>query len=146
MLKNLSIKIFLFLREFFFKFFIGRIKMIKYENKYYPINFFLPYIFYIVLEQAQVKYVYLNDNIYFYQDYLFNDPIFPPLLSFTIDGKNMMSNIKNFKGNVPLTYFLYENNIIKPKQIDLSYWVNGSIKVKNIKNIEIYNYLKDIFD
>ena len=70
--------------------------MIKFGNKYYPINF-LPYIFSFILEQIQVKYVYLNDNIYFYQDYLYDIKILPPIMKFKIDDKDVSSSIKNYK-------------------------------------------------
>ena len=138
--------IFLYLRELFIKFIFGKIKMIKCKNQYYPINFFLPYIFSFILEYFQMNYVYIYDNINFYQDYTYDIPMFPPILSFNIDGNNMMNTIKNYKSNIPVSFFLYDNRIIKPKLITINYWNSGSLKVKNIKNLEIYNSLKDIFD
>tara|TARA_B110000908_G_C10132857_1_gene393040 strand:+ start:22 stop:462 length:441 start_codon:yes stop_codon:yes gene_type:complete len=146
MIHKKLISIFLLFRNGFMKYIFGKITMIHFNDKCLPINFFLPYIFFIFLEFIKLKYVYKYDNIYHYQDYTNIEILLPPILSFKIAGNDKITILKNYKSNIPVIYFLYNNNLCNTKLCELTYWYKGSIKEKTIKNIEVYNCLYDIFD
>ena len=139
------VPIYLYMRGLIMKFIFGRINMINFKQTYYPVNFYLPYLFTFLLEFFGLNYVYCYDNIYHYQDYVNDIKMFPPILSFNIDGKDVSGIIKNFKSNVPVVYFLYYCKLLNTKNTEIKYWANGSIMDKQIKNIESYNSLNDIF-
>ena len=137
---------YLHIRNLIMKFIFGKITMINFNNTYYPVRFFLPYACFFILEFFNFNYVYTYDNIFHYQDYVNDIKLLPPILSFKIDGKDVSNNIKNFKSNVPIIYFLYCCKLFNTKNTEISYWSNGSIKNKQLKNIESHNSLNDIFD
>ena len=139
------VPIYLYMRGFVMKFIFGRITMINFKQTYYPVNFYLPFLFTFFLEFFKLNYVYCYDNIYHYQDYVNDIKMLPPILSFNIDGKDVSNIIKNFKSNVPIVYFLHYCKLLNTKNTEIKYWADGSITDKQIKNIESYNSLNDIF-
>ena len=145
MLYQKFLQLFLYMRELIMKYFFGRIVMVNYCNTYYPINYFIPYLTSFILEYLNITYVYMVDDIYSCMDYNYDVKILPPMLSFKIDGISILDNIKNYKGNVPILFILYKNKILSPKEVNISYFMDGSIKNKKLTNIENYNSLQDIF-
>lgn len=145
MLNQKILQLFLFLRELIMKYLFGRIVMVNYGNTYYPINYFIPYLVSFILEYFNITYVYMFDDIYNCMDYNNDVKILPPMLSFKINNINILDKLKNYKGNVPILFILYKNKILSPKDVNISYFLNGSIKNKKITNIENYNLLQDIF-
>lgn len=140
------IQLYIFLRDLVMRFIFGKITMINYNQTYYPVPFFLPYFISFFLEFVNLKYVYYYDEIHHYQDYINDIKILPPIMKFKIDDKDVSSSIKNYKSNIPIIYFLFNYKLLNTKNTELSYWKDGSIKNKEIKNLEIYNSLNDIFD
>tara|TARA_B110000879_G_C11172672_1_gene514380 strand:+ start:1842 stop:2204 length:363 start_codon:yes stop_codon:yes gene_type:complete len=120
--------------------------MINFKHTYYPVNFFLPYFTVFILDFFNLKYVYCYDNIHHYQDNINKINLLPPILTFKIDGKEISGQIKDFKSNIPIIYLLYYCKLLNTNMTEITYWHNGKIENKKIKNIENYNSLNDIFD
>ena len=136
---------YLIIREFVLKYVFGKITMLNFNNTYYPVKFFLPYIFFIILEFLKISYVYQFDNINYFQDYKTNNFIIPPIIEFKIDGINYIENIKKYQANVPIIYFLHDNKIDNPINIQIRYFNNGCMEDKTLKNLLNFNNFKDIF-
>ena len=142
----MTTKYLIFIREFFLKYIFGKIVMLNYYQTYYVCPFFIPYIFSFILECFNINYVYTYDKFYNYQDYKNNVILLPPILNFKIDNKDLLDILKDYKSNIPIVFILDINNIINPKLTEITYFNNGVMKKKDIKNIEKYDSLKDIFD
>ena len=145
MLYQKFVRLFIFFRELIMTFLFGKIEMVNYCNTFYPIKFFVPYMLSFFLEYFKISYVYKVDNIYSYIDYNYDVKMLPPIISFKIDGVSILDNIKNYKGNVPMIFILYNNKLLHPKNTEISYFDKGVIKNKKIENIQNFNNLQDVF-
>lgn len=137
---------YLILRELILKYIFGRIKMLNFKNTYYPVRFYLPYLCSFLLEFFTINYIYQYDNINYFQDYEYNNIVLPPLLSFKINGKDYIGQIKKYQSNVPIIYFLHDNKIVTPTETEITYFSEGSMKNKNIKNLLNFTNFRDIFN
>ena len=144
------IQMILYFRECIYKYFFGKVIVIKHNNKFYFIkkNIFVPYLFYFLLNLSKKEYVYKYDNIYFYNDFKNKIDLLPPLLKFEINGKSYTDKIKNYKSNIPFKVFLQLENIKDVKKITYTALSNPlDIKEKNLDldNLDLSLSLIKIF-
>tara|TARA_B100000768_G_C11282795_1_gene379707 strand:- start:1778 stop:2224 length:447 start_codon:yes stop_codon:yes gene_type:complete len=140
-----SFQYYLITREFILKYIFGKITMLNFNNSYYPVNFFLPYIFCFIFEFLKISYVYQFDNINYFQDYKTGNFIIPPIIEFKINDINYIEKIKKYQPNVPIIYFLHDNKIDNPINTQIKYFNNGRMEDKTLKNLLNFNNFKEIF-
>jgi len=145
--------IFIQIRDFFISNFSVSIKslQIKKINIRSKLLFLLlkliPFYFLkTIFNLFNIKCIYLMDNLYF-SNYLSDITITPVLITIESDTNiSLMDNIKKYNFNIPISFFLENENLKTINSIRLRYFHKGKM---NTKEYSLYNtedkLLSDIF-
>jgi len=94
----------------------------------------------------QVKYIYYMDNLYF-SNYTEDLKISPIFLSIKTDKDlSLIDNFKKYNYNIPIWFFLQNENLNNVNYLNIKYFQKGKVNEKNIDINESKNkLLQDIF-
>lgn len=145
--------IFLLIRNFLITNFSVSIKSLQ-INKFIIKNNILFYLMKIVpfyflkriFNLLKIKYIYLMDNLYF-SNYSEETKIMPLLIAFNTDNDiNLMENIKKYNFNIPIWFFLLNENLNDINSLKIKYFHKGKMNNKDflLKSNE-NKLLADIF-
>lgn len=143
------------IRDFFVNNFNVTLKSVE-KNNYKLFNTYFFNIFKIIpffliknlFNILDIKYIYLIDNIYFsnYGNFRIT-PILLKAFVFNDNNKtNILDNITNYNGTVPLWYIIKNEELNKFQKIEFTYFSKGKMINKSFDLIEINDkLLYDIF-
>ena len=130
--------IFIQIRNFFISNFSVTIKslqikkiIIKNRLLFILLKIFPFYFLRFLFNLLSIKCIYLMDNLYF-SNYLSEIIITPVLMTIESDENiNLMDNIKKYNFNVPIWFFLENENLNNINSIKLRYFHKGKMNTKD---------------
>ena len=130
--------IFIQIRNFFISNFSVTIKslqikktIIKYRFLFILLKIFPFYFLKFLFNLLNIKCIYLMDNLYF-SNYLSDITITPVLMTIESDNNiNLMDNIKKYNFNIPIWFFLENENLNTINSIRLRYFHKGKMNTKD---------------
>ena len=144
---------FIRMRDLLISNFSVKIMTLQYKNLIIQNNIlffllgFLPFtLLKFFFKFSQIKYIYYMDNLYFsnYTEVLKISPIF---LSIKTDKDlSLIDNFKKYNYNIPIWFFLQNENLNNVNYLNIKYFQKGKVNEKNIDIKESKNkLLQDIF-